>query len=232
MEIISGKWWFLQKKAGSASCSRTASQATHKPGAWGEPCAPRSSSGLATLCSISLLPSSQTSASQPSSHLALTGSALQCGHPHSPPATCPPRPTGAGRLSWSQACLGTQTSAGTGNASPTGGPPAARGMHSQTGNCEYQGHHRSPQTPPPSSHITYPRDILHPENTCHQVLICCARHKLHLHEAILVPAWLWPVLWAWLDANKGVELRSARLVKPHPNLHICPGALLHPGSPK
>lgn len=70
----------------------------------------------------------QSPALHPPSHPgALTDNAPQCVHPHSPSATCPPQPTGAGRPSWSQVCPGKQTSAGTGSAVPAGDPPAAGG---------------------------------------------------------------------------------------------------------
>lgn len=71
--------------------------------------------------------------SHPTAGPALTGSAQQCAHPHSPLATCPPRPAGAGRPSWSQACHGKQTSAGTGSAAPAGAPPAAGDAASHPG---------------------------------------------------------------------------------------------------
>lgn len=45
---------------------------------------------------------------------------------------------------------------------------------------------------------THPRRVLHPEHPGHQILVCCARHKFYLHEPILLSAWLWPVLQAWL----------------------------------
>ena len=72
-----------------------------------------------------------------------------------------------------------------------------------------RGSFKAAQPPPRSSswgsHPTHPRDILHPENSGHQVLVRCARHELHLHEAILLPAWLRPVLQAGL----GVRDREA-----------------------
>lgn len=58
--------------------------------------------------------------------LTLTGSAPQSCHHHSPSATSPLGPGGAGRTSWSLGCLGTPTTAGTGSAGPSGAPPAAR----------------------------------------------------------------------------------------------------------
>lgn len=55
----------------------------------------------------------------------LTGSARRCARPRSPPATRPPPRAGAGRPSWSQACPGRRTSAGTGSVAPAGAPPAS-----------------------------------------------------------------------------------------------------------
>lgn len=57
-------------------------------------------------------------------HLTLTSSAPLSCHHHSPSATSPPGPGGAGRISWSPGCLDRLTSAGTGNAGPSGAPPA------------------------------------------------------------------------------------------------------------
>lgn len=74
---------------------------------------------------LPLTPGLPSPSSRPMAGPALTGSARQCARPRSLPATCPPRPAGAGRPSWSQVCPGTRTSAGTGSAAPAGGPPAA-----------------------------------------------------------------------------------------------------------
>lgn len=56
--------------------------------------------------------------------LTLTSSAPQSCHHHFPSATSPPGPGGAGRTSWSLGCLDRLTSADTGNAGPSGAPPA------------------------------------------------------------------------------------------------------------
>lgn len=53
--------------------------------------------------------------------------------------------------------------------------------------------------------ITHPRRVLHPEHSGHQIFICCARHKLHLHESVLLSAWLWPVLQAGLGHREEAE---------------------------
>jgi len=58
--------------------------------------------------------------------LTLTGSAPRSGHRRSPSATSPLGPGGAGRISWSLGYLDMLTTAGTGNAGPSGAPPATR----------------------------------------------------------------------------------------------------------
>lgn len=56
---------------------------------------------------------------------------------------------------------------------------------------------------------THPRRVLHPEHSGHQILVCCARHKLHLHEPILLSAWLRPVLQAGLGYREEAEWNRA-----------------------
>ena len=57
---------------------------------------------------------------------------------------------------------------------------------------------------------THPRRVLHPEHPGHQIFVCRARHKLYLHEAILLSAWLWPVLQAGLGhGEKGEQNRAS-----------------------
>lgn len=73
---------------------------------------------------------------------------------------------------------------------------------------------RYPDSHPWVPRDTHPRSVLHPEHSGHQILICCARHKLHLHEAILLPAWLWPVLQAGLGHREQAEWSRT---SPHPS---------------
>lgn len=73
---------------------------------------------------------------------------------------------------------------------------------------------RHPDSRPWGPRDTHPRSVLHPEHSGHQILICCARHKLHLHEAILLPAWLWPVLQAGLGHRQKAEWSRT---SPHPS---------------
>ena len=91
---------------------------------------------------------------------------------------------------------------------------SARGPEHQ-GSMAPWGPREGPAQPPPrfsswSSHPTHPRDVLHPENSGHQVLVRCARHELHLHEAILLPAWLRPVLRAGLLCRMGRRAELSR----------------------
>lgn len=58
--------------------------------------------------------------------LTLTSSAPRSCHRRFPSATSPLGPGGAGRTSWSLGCLDMPTTAGTGNAGPSGAPPATR----------------------------------------------------------------------------------------------------------
>lgn len=89
----------------------------------------------------------------------------------------------------------------------------------------------APQPPPRFSpygaQVTHPRDVLHPEDTGHQVFIHGARHKLHLHEAVLLPPRLWPVLQAGLgtQTRRGALSRARR-----GQLPLLPTLNLHPGS--
>lgn len=96
---------------------------------------------------------------------ALTDNAPRCAHPHSPPATCPPQPTGAGRPSWSQVCPGKQTSAGTGSAVPAGDPPAAGGTAARQRNMSMD----EPWPPPRLSSLGVPgiltREVFCTRNT-------------------------------------------------------------------
>lgn len=120
------------------------------------------------------------------------------------------RAAGAGRPSWSQACPGRRTSAGTGSVAPQQVPSCIWAEQAAPGTWSIRvprppgdlatGSLKAAQSSPSwSSRPTHPRDVLHPENSGYQVLVRCARHELHLHEAILLPAWLRPVLQVgWL----------------------------------